>query len=476
MSITSSMRALAAGCLALATTVALIPAAEAATPRCLGRRATIVGTARGDVITGTRHADVIVARGGSDEILGRGGNDRICAGRGRDEAVGGGGNDNLSGGGGQDVLAGQGGGDRLLGRGGSDALFGGVGDDVLIVGPGFFQFMAPSGGNDEARGNANPDFVSYFDSNTAVNVNLASGLATGAGNDTLVNIDGAEGSFFNDTLAGSTGSNFLFGLDGNDTIESGGNAGDLSSPNVVLEERFDFVAGDAGDDTLTGGAGLNVVAHDLSPAAVDVDLQTGQATGDGTDTLSGIQAVIGTQFADTLRGDSGDNLFEPEGGADTIDGRAGSDTLGLIDAVSGNVDLGTSSATTIYRPFDPETDEPGSPITSTVSLAGIENVWGSEGNDVLRGDAAANRLFGFLGSDQIFGLAGDDYLDGGPEFDPAETNTIDGGDGTDTCLNGTSTNCEPNQISGARATTARAPRLAAWWTVQRALALRWFMN
>jgi Ca2+-binding RTX toxin-like protein len=336
--------------------------------------------------------------------------------------------------------------------------------------------MLPGTGDDEARGNANEDFVSYFDSPAGVNVNLATGVATGAGNDTLVNIDGAEGSFLDDTLVGTTGSNFLFGLDGNDTLESGGNAGDLLSPNTVLETRFDLMAGDAGDDSLTGGAGINLTAYDLAPGPVDVDLQSGTATGDGTDTLSGIQAVLGTQFADTLRGDSGDNLFEPEGGTDTIDGRAGSDTLGLIDAVSGNVDLGASTATTIYRPFDPETGQQGSPVTSTVSLAGIENVWGSEGNDVLRGDAAVNRLFGFLGSDQLFGLAGDDYLDGGPDLDPADVNTIDGGDGSDTCLNGTATNCEVTQSSGARALTRRAAGHARWSTVERSLVLLWSLR
>jgi Ca2+-binding RTX toxin-like protein len=471
------MRALMAGAVALATTVVLIPIAEAATPRCQGRRATIVGTRRGDVIRGTRRADVIVAKGGSDKIFGRGGNDLICAGKGGDEVVGGGGNDRLRGGRGQDFLSGQAGDDRILGQGGSDALFGGAGDDVLIVGPGSFQFMLPGTGNDQVRGNANDDFVSYFDSPAGVNVNLATGVATGAGNDTLVNIDGAEGSAFDDTLVGSAGSNFLFGLEGNDTLESGGNTGDLLSPNTVLEGRFDFMGGDAGDDSITGGTGVNLVAHDLAPGPIDVDLQTGQATGDGSDTLAGIQAVLGTQFADTLTGDNNDNLFESEGGADTIDGRAGSDTFVLVDAESGEVDLGTSSATTIYRPFDPDTGQQGSPITSTVALAGIENVWGSEGDDVLRGDAASNRIFGFIGSDQLFGLAGDDHLDGGPEFDPSDVNTIDGGDGTDTCLNGTSpTNCEVTQSSEARATSSPTRSDGAWAMVDRVIALSWFLK
>lgn len=52
--------------------------------RCGSRRATIVGTSRGERIVGTPRADVIAALGGNDKILGRRGNDVICGGRGRD--------------------------------------------------------------------------------------------------------------------------------------------------------------------------------------------------------------------------------------------------------------------------------------------------------------------------------------------------------------------------------------------------------
>jgi hypothetical protein len=51
---------------------------------CGSRRATIVGTSRGEKLVGTRRADVIAGLGGNDTILGRDGNDLICGGRGRD--------------------------------------------------------------------------------------------------------------------------------------------------------------------------------------------------------------------------------------------------------------------------------------------------------------------------------------------------------------------------------------------------------
>jgi uncharacterized delta-60 repeat protein len=52
--------------------------------RCGSRRATIVGTSRGERLVGTPRADVIAALGGNDTIVGGRGNDTICAGSGRD--------------------------------------------------------------------------------------------------------------------------------------------------------------------------------------------------------------------------------------------------------------------------------------------------------------------------------------------------------------------------------------------------------
>lgn len=63
--------------------------------RCLGHRATIVGTGKGDEIFGTRHRDVIAALGGNDKVLGLGGPDVICGGKGKDELFGGPGRDEV---------------------------------------------------------------------------------------------------------------------------------------------------------------------------------------------------------------------------------------------------------------------------------------------------------------------------------------------------------------------------------------------
>ncbi|MGH2955241.1 MAG: M14 family zinc carboxypeptidase [Solirubrobacterales bacterium] len=90
--------------------------------RCAGRRATLVGTKKGEKLRGTKRADVIVGKGGRDRINGRRGKDRICGGGGRDKLKGGKGKDTVKGGGGRDKLNGGGGKDKLKGGGGNDRI------------------------------------------------------------------------------------------------------------------------------------------------------------------------------------------------------------------------------------------------------------------------------------------------------------------------------------------------------------------
>jgi Ca2+-binding RTX toxin-like protein len=116
--------------------VPVAQATDAATPTCMGKPATIIGTAGKDTLRGTPRADVIVAKGGRDLIKGRGGNDRICAGGGDDTVIGGGGADVIASGAGNDTIKGGYGNDRLLGQGGDDLLGGGPADDTLNGGTG----------------------------------------------------------------------------------------------------------------------------------------------------------------------------------------------------------------------------------------------------------------------------------------------------------------------------------------------------
>ncbi|MGO6689611.1 RTX toxin, partial [Rhizobium leguminosarum] len=133
----------------------------------------------------------------------------------------------------------NGGNETFKGLGGSDVLKGGAGADVLDGGT----------GNDTA---------SYAGS-TAVNVNLATGAATGghATGDKFVSIENLTGSSYNDVLTGNSGSNVLDGGAGADKLNGGlGN---------------DKLFGKAGADILTGGGGGDTFVFNVKPDNISVD-------------------------------------------------------------------------------------------------------------------------------------------------------------------------------------------------------------
>ena len=154
-------------------------------------------------------------------------------------------------------------------------------------------------GNDTIDGGGGYDEVGYFDAPAAVNVNLALGTAQdGYGTvDTLLNIEGVEGSAYNDVITGNSSDN-----------------------------RID---GRQGDDTMDGGAGIDTTEYNnCLTSGVTVNLTTGKASGEmGNDTLLNFENISGSAFADTLTGNAGANLLQGSLGDDTLSGMAGNDTL-----------------------------------------------------------------------------------------------------------------------------------------------------
>ncbi len=365
---------------------------------------TISRGAGNDAVNGTAGADSINGGGGDDTIQGLGGNDTVLGGTGADVINGGTGNDNIQGGTG---------GDHLTGGTGNDALNGGEGNDTLIA----------DSGADNLTGGAGHDVVSFANATSAVDVNLANTtVSDGFGStDTLQGIEAVIGSSHGDRLAGNDGDNGLFGGAGNDTLVGGSGVG---------------------NDTLDGGTGTDTATFTSTSAGVNVNLATGtaQSRGEvneiGTDSLSGIENVVGGSGNDSLTGDANANSLSGEAGNDTLTGGAGNDTLnggaGIDTASFAATTAGVvaSLATGTATSINAATDEIGAD-----TLIGIENLTGGAGADVLVGDGAANTISGGAGTDLIDGGAGNDSLVGGAGddslFDNAGNDTFVGGDGID---------------------------------------------
>ncbi|WLG24611.1 retention module-containing protein [Pseudomonas sp. FP1154] len=152
------------------------------------------------------------------------------------------------------------------------------------------------------------------------------------------------------------------------------------------------LTGTTGDDVLIAGEGDNILN-----------------AGDGNDILS---AGSGNNV---LHGEAGNDLLYSGAGNDLLDGGTGNDTASYAHASAGvTVNLGLLAAqNTVGAGID--------------TLAGIENLVGSNFNDTLTGDSASNRINGGLGDDVLNGGGGDDVLIGG-----LGNNTLTGGSGADT--------------------------------------------
>lgn len=200
----------------------------------------IVGDAKDNVISGLNGADIIFAGAGNDTVFGDAGKDILFAGTGTDTLNGGDDNDTLHGEGG-DTLNGDRGDDTFIAGIRADIMIGGVGNDTfhgvrhnLAANAGIYQMNGGDGsdtfnsgiGSEAFNGGSNADGfdkASYSLENTAVTVNLQTGLGSGAAaGDTYTGIEWVVGSNLGDRLIGSIRDEVLEGGAGHDTLTSGG--------------------------------------------------------------------------------------------------------------------------------------------------------------------------------------------------------------------------------------------------------------
>jgi hypothetical protein len=191
---------------------------------------------------------------------------------------------------------------------------------------GNFNEFEGMGGNDFIVGNGNTR-ISYLHATHGVAVDIQAGISIGdasVGTDTFKGVNNVLGSNFGDTLLGSD-----------------------NGP--ATTEKFE---GRGGDDYIDGRGGFDLAIYSHDPATtsgINIDLGAGIVQGDatvGTDTLRSIEAVRGTDLADTFNGsgfgvgstNTGSlgtlNQFEGMGGDDTIEGN-GNTRIVFFNATSG---------------------------------------------------------------------------------------------------------------------------------------------
>lgn len=123
------------------------------------------------------------------------------------------------------------------------------------------------------------------------------------------------------TIFGTTGANTLTGTAGNDVIIAlAGN------DNIDGMGGNDTICPGSDNDTINGNTGTDTVVFGGTTGVV-VNLATGSATGEGSDTLSNVENVTGSSKADNITGNEGNNTLNGSGGNDKLNGVGGNDKL-----------------------------------------------------------------------------------------------------------------------------------------------------
>lgn len=128
-----------------------------------------------------------------------------------------------------------------------------------------------------------------------------------------------------DTINGFGGDDEIFGFGGKDTL-NGGAGNDVISGG----DDNDVLIGGTGNDDLKGGAGIDTASYFNAGTAVTVDLRIAiaQATGGaGSDILTGIESLTGSNFNDRLDGNKAANVLIGGAGNDTLNGYESADQL-----------------------------------------------------------------------------------------------------------------------------------------------------
>ncbi|WP_244433708.1 calcium-binding protein, partial [Azospirillum sp. B506] len=310
-----------------------------------------------------------------------------------------------------DELYGLDGDDRLDGGGGADSLFGGAGNDTLTGGPADAVVGATlaGGSGDDLYLIANPlDHIVEAVGEGTDEVRTGLGAYTlGEGVEHLTYTGSAAfagtGNALDNRLSGGTGADSLSGLDGNDTLDGGLGAdtlvGGLGDDVYLVDDSGDVV-------TELTGEGTDEVRTTLTAYTLGTNIESLTFTGTGA--FSG----TGNELDNRIQGGAGNDTLAGGLGLDMLVGGAGNDTYIIDDVADLVVEAageGTDKVRTSLSAFTLAANVEVLTYTGSGSFAGT----GSAGNDTLRGGAGNDTLAGAAGNDWLDGGAGADSLIGG---------------------------------------------------------------
>jgi hypothetical protein len=249
-------------------------------------------------------------------------------------------------------------------------LHGGPGFDWVALGA--VAGPTAAGLSDEGRGGSEVDTLSYGHRTTCTVIDEPGGEAGRDGNcDGDLADTGDEVDDHTDFEVFETGT-------ANDTLIGDG-------------DDETFIPGD-GDDDITGNGGDDLLDYTSSSAAMTIDPANETATGQGTDTYTGVLNFLGSPQNDTLIWDDSVDGFAGGAGTDVVD--ASAETTGQFIDLDDLDDLSGTNAE------DVDTDT-------------TENAIGGSGPDELDGNDLRNRLEGGAGDDDLDGDEGNDTFLGG---------------------------------------------------------------
>ena len=424
------------------------------------RLALIDGTASGNTLNGRENDDYLDGRKGNDIIYGHGGNDIIIGGTGNDKLFGGKGDDTLDGGTGDDTIKGE---------EGNDTARAGLGDDIVKMGPGN-DVIKGLLGQDTLDGGTGQDTLSVeqmFDSlasrSLAVDWELPNNEKWGESNDgtykAVVNqsnwqhyapekepaigfdvdlsqqkaralpdqqsLSDIDGGFYNEQYFPPE-VNWL----GNKTYDYSNYYLLESLPDISVIGRINW-SEDGKQHYLApmhhsakeGPGSWNYYMLNQQP---DVEIKSGYDAYMNNARQNGRKVyVLGNAvlkfnqdfgYTNMVALTDGNTLF-------LFDHRYGYIEVekNTLESMAGGANANLQSAAGFYRYLIDK-------IGAGASLDNIENVVGSQFNDLLKGDEKANVLIAGKGTDRLEGRAGDDVLGAAG----AGQKTLDGGEGTDT--------------------------------------------